>query len=210
MSSVSRTFVFYEPGDGPRPILRVRRCPPENVRLGVAEGLVHVEVEPAVLAGAVAMGGLSQARLFDPETGALVEKPAPVDTRTDDELRADALTKIDRDAAVERRELVDVNDDIHAAKLAEARWVVLLASLSDLRSSASLGGMAVDSPLLDAEAAAAGIPVATLAATVIAKNRVAAEELAAIEVKRQAAQAAVKDAADARQIEVINRRKTDA
>jgi len=101
-------------------------------------------------------------------------------TKNLEPIRNDALGRIND--AVNARTYDQVASPVamlRARKLAEAKRVL-----------AGDGG----APMLTAEAAAKAVAVLDLAATVIAKAAAEAETLAAIEARRQAAQAAIRSA----------------
>ena len=101
-------------------------------------------------------------------------------TKNLDPLRASALARLDEMAGERLYSLTASPVAIlRARKLAEAK-----------RLLAGEGG----APLLAAEAGALGIDAAALATTVIAKAAAEADGLAAIEARRQAAQAAIRTA----------------
>jgi hypothetical protein len=109
-------------------------------------------------------------------------------------LRAQARERIDRAFMTLR---FDLNADIHAAKLAEARLI-------------QSGGPRVSTPLLDVEAQSRGEGREAVAATVIAKASAAADSVALMEVDRQAAHASLDAAATAAAIAQIERWTLDA
>lgn len=105
-------------------------------------------------------------------------------------LRGDALLRVDR-SIWRARQRLDVNADIHAAKLAEARLLT------------SVGASNRPTPLLTRESEAAGTSLAALAEAVIAKAAAAADRVADLEVIRQSAQAEIRAAATPAAIDAI-------
>lgn len=105
-------------------------------------------------------------------------------------LRGEALLRVDR-AMRRARERVDLNADVHAAKLAEARMLT------------SVGASNRPTPLLAREAAATKTSLTALAETVIVRAAKAADRIADLEVTRQAAQAAIRRAATPAAIDAV-------
>jgi hypothetical protein len=102
-------------------------------------------------------------------------------TKNLEPLRASALARLDEMAGEQLHPLTSSPiAALRARKLAEAKRV--------------LGGEG-GAPLLTAEAAAKGLPVAELASSVVAKASAEAAALTAIETRRQATQAAICSAA---------------